>query len=155
MAIKQYKPTTNGRRNMTSQDFADITTRKPLKSLIKIKKSTAGRNNTGRITTRHRGGGVKQYYRLMNYRLAPGTTAVIEEIEYDPNRSARIARVKDQHGLYHYILADKNMKVGKKIAAGEDAAVELSNRLPLSKIPTGTQIYAIELQAGKGAQVVR
>jgi len=155
MAIKQYKPTTNGRRNMTSQDFADITTRKPLKSLIKIKKSTAGRNNTGRITTRHRGGGVKQYYRLMNYRLAPGTTAVIEEIEYDPNRSARIARVKDQHGLYHYILADKNMKVGKKISAGEDAAVELSNRLPLSKIPTGTQIYAIELQAGKGAQVVR
>lgn len=155
MAIKQYKPTTPGRRNMTSQDFADITTRKPLKSLIKIKKSTAGRNNTGRITTRHRGGGVKQYYRLMNYRLAPGTVAVIEEIEYDPNRSARIARVKDQHGLYHYILADKNMKVGKKITAGEDATVELSNRLPLSKIPTGTQIYAIELQAGKGAQVVR
>lgn len=155
MAIKQYKPTTPGRRNMTSQDFADITTRKPLKSLIKIKKSTAGRNNTGRITTRHRGGGVKQYYRLMNYRLAPGTVATIEEIEYDPNRSARIARVKDQHGLYHYILADKNMKVGNKISAGEDAAVELSNRLPLSKIPTGTQIYAIELQAGKGAQVVR
>lgn len=155
MAIKQYKPTTNGRRNMTSQDFADITTRKPLKSLIKIKKSTAGRNNTGRITTRHRGGGVKQYYRLMNYRLAPGTSATVEEIEYDPNRSARIARIKDQHGLYHYILADKNMKVGTKIAAGEEAAVELSNRLPLSKIPTGTQIYAIELQAGKGAQVVR
>lgn len=155
MAIKQYKPTTNGRRNMTSQDFADITTRKPLKSLIKIKKSTAGRNNTGRITTRHRGGGVKQYYRLMNYRLAAGTTATIEEIEYDPNRSARIARIKDQHGLYHYVLADKAMKVGNVISAGEEAAVELSNRLPLSKIPTGTQIYAIELQAGKGAQVVR
>ena len=155
MAIKQYKPTTNGRRGMTSQDFADITTRKPLKSLIKIKKSTAGRNNTGRITTRHRGGGVKQYYRLMNYRLAPGTTAVVEHIEYDPNRSARIARIKDQHGLYHYVIADKNMKVGTKIAAGEEAAVETSNRLPLSKIPTGTQIYAIELQAGKGAQAVR
>jgi large subunit ribosomal protein L2 len=155
MAIKQYKPTTNGRRGMTSQDFADITTRKPLKSLIKIKKSTAGRNNTGRITTRHRGGGVKQYYRLMNYRLAPGTTAVVEHIEYDPNRSARIARIKDQHGLYHYVIADKNMKVGTKITSGEEAPVETSNRLPLAKIPTGTQIYAIELQPGKGAQAVR
>lgn len=155
MAIKQYKPTTNGRRGMTSQDFSDITTRKPLKSLIKAKKSTAGRNNTGRITTRHRGGGVKQYYRLMNYRLAPGTEATVEHIEYDPNRSARIARIRDQHGLYHYILADRNMKVGTKISSGEDAAVEQSNRLPLAKIPTGTQIYAIEMQPGKGGQMVR
>ncbi len=155
MALKQYKPTTNGRRGMTSQDFSDITTRKPLKSLIKIKKSTAGRNNTGRITTRHRGGGVKQYYRLMNHQLAAGTTATVEEIEYDPNRSARIARIRDQHGLYHYILADKNMKVGTKIVSGADAAVEVSNRLPLANIPTGTQIYNIEIQAGKGGQMVR
>jgi len=155
MAISQYKPTTNGRRNMTTQDLSDITTRKPLKSLIKIKKSTAGRNNSGRITTRHRGGGVKQFYRLVNHRLAPGTVATVEQIEYDPNRSARIARVKDQHGLYHYVLADKNMKVGVKISSGEEAAVELSNRLPLSKIPAGTQIYNIELQPGKGGQAVR
>jgi large subunit ribosomal protein L2 len=155
MALKQYKPTTNGRRGMTSQDFSDITTRKPLKSLIKAKKSTAGRNNTGRITTRHRGGGVKQYYRLLNHRLAPGTVATVEHIEYDPNRSARIARIKDQHGLYHYVIADRNMKVGTKITSGENAAVEQSNRLPLSKIPTGTQIYAIELQPGKGGQIVR
>lgn len=155
MALKQYKPTTNGRRGMTSQDFSDITTRKPLKSLIKIKKTTAGRNNTGRITTRHRGGGVKQYYRLMNHRLAPGTVATVEQIEYDPNRSARIARVRDQHGLYHYILADKNMKVGLVVSSGEDAAVETSNRLPLAKIPTGTLIYNIEIQAGKGGQMVR
>ncbi len=155
MALKQYKPTTNGRRGMTSQDFSDITTRKPLKSLIKIKKSTAGRNNTGRITTRHRGGGVKQYYRLMNHQLAAGTTASIEEIEYDPNRSARIARIRDQHGLYHYILADKNMKVGNRIVSGPEAAVEVSNRLPLANIPTGTQIYNIEIQAGKGGQMVR
>ena len=155
MALKQYKPTTNGRRGMTSQDFSDITTRKPLKSLIKAKKSTAGRNNTGRITTRHRGGGVKQYYRLLNHRLAAGTTASIEEIEYDPNRSARIARIRDQHGLYHYILADKNMKVGNKIVSGPEAAVEVSNRLPLANIPTGTQIYNIEIQAGKGGQMVR
>jgi large subunit ribosomal protein L2 len=155
MAIKQYKPTTNGRRNMTSQDFDGITTRKPLKSLIKIKKSTAGRNNTGRITTRHRGGGVKQFYRLMNHSLAAGTVATVEQIEYDPNRSARIARIKDQHGLYHYVLADNKMKVGTKISSGEEAAVEVSNRLPLSKIPTGTLIYNIELQAGKGGQAVR
>jgi large subunit ribosomal protein L2 len=155
MAIKQYKPTTNGRRGMTSQDFAGITTRKPLKSLIKIKKSTAGRNNTGRITTRHRGGGVKQFYRLMNHALAAGTKATVEQIEYDPNRSARIARIKDQHGLYHYVLADNKMRVGTKITSGEDAAVEVSNRLPLAKIPTGTLIYNIELQAGKGGQAVR
>ena len=155
MAIQQYKPTTNGRRGMTSQDFSDITTRKPLKSLVKIKKSTAGRNNTGRITTRHRGGGVKQFYRLVNHNLAAGITATVEHIEYDPNRSARIARVKDQHGLYHYVLADNKMKVGSKISSGEEASVEVSNRLPLSKIPTGTLIYNIELQAGKGGQAVR
>lgn len=155
MAIKAYKPTTNGRRGMTSQDFSDITTKKPLKSLLKIKKSTAGRNNTGRITTRHRGGGVKQFYRLINHRLSPGTVATVEQIEYDPNRSARIARIKDQHGLYHYIIANKGLKVGAKITSGEEATVETSNRLPLSKIPTGTQIFAIELQPGKGAQAVR
>ena len=155
MALKQYKPTTPGRRGMTSQDFSDITTRKPLKSLIKAKKSNAGRNNQGRITTRHRGGGVKQYYRLLNHRLAPGTVATVEQIEYDPNRSARIARIRDQHGLYHYVIADRNMKVGTKITSGEEAAVEQSNRLPLAKIPTGTQIYAIEMQPGKGGQMVR
>lgn len=155
MAIKQYKPTTNGRRGMTSQDFSDITTRKPLKSLTKIKKTTAGRNNTGRITVRHRGGGVKQYYRLVNHRLAPGITATIEHIEYDPNRSARIARLKDQHGLYHYVVADTSMKVGKTITSGEDASIEAGNRLPLSKIPAGTMIYGIELQPGKGGQAVR
>lgn len=155
MALQQYKPTTNGRRNMTSQDFSDITTRKPLKSLLKIKKSNAGRNNQGRITTRHQGGGVKQFYRLMNHNLAEGTVATVEHIEYDPNRSARIARIKDQHGLYHYVLASKGMSTGSVIKAGAEAPVEVNNRLPLSKIPTGTQIYAIELQAGKGAQAVR
>ncbi len=155
MAIQQYKPTTNGRRGMTSQDFSDITTRKPVKGLIKIRKSTAGRNNQGRITTRHMGGGVKKFYRLVNHQLAAGTVAMVEEIEYDPNRSARLARVKDQHGLFHYILANKGLKVGDKVLSGEDAAVETSNRLPLSKIPVGTQVYAIELQPGKGAQMVR
>lgn len=155
MALKAYKSTTNGRRGMTSQDFSDITTRKPVKSLIRIRKSQAGRNNQGRITTRHQGGGVKKFYRLMNYRLADGTKATVEHIEYDPNRSARIARIKDQHGLYHYILAAKGMKPGDVIESGEKAPVEVNNRLSLAQIPTGTQIYAIELQPGKGGQAVR
>jgi large subunit ribosomal protein L2 len=155
MPIKQYNPTTPARRGMTSQDMSDITTRKPLKSLVKSKKQNAGRNNTGRITVRHRGGGVKRHYRLMNHKLAPGLTVTIEEIEYDPNRSARIARVKDQFGLYHYILADTSMQVGKVIVSGSDAPVESSNRLPLSAIPVGAQIYAIEIHPGKGAQMVR
>ncbi|MEO5691114.1 MAG: 50S ribosomal protein L2 [Candidatus Saccharimonadales bacterium] len=155
MAIKAYKPTTPGRRGMTSQDFSDITTKKPLKSLIKIKKSTAGRNNQGRITTRHRGGGVKRMYRLMNHQLSAGTSAVVEQIEYDPNRSARIARIKDQYGLYHYILASRDMKIGTKIESGSTAPVEAGNRLPLANIPVGSQIYGIEIQAGKGGQMVR
>jgi large subunit ribosomal protein L2 len=155
MAIKQYNPTTPARRGMTSQDFDGITTKKRVKSLTVIKKSTAGRNNNGRITTRHRGGGVKRFYRIVNHQLAPGTVATVEHIEYDPNRSARIARVKDQHGLYHYVIADGTMRVGKQITSGADAAVETSNRMPLSNIPTGTFIYNIELQPGKGGQAVR
>ena len=155
MPIKQYNPTTPARRGMTSEDYSEITTRKPLKSLIKSKKQNAGRNNTGRITVRHRGGGVKRHHRLMNHKLAPGTVATIEEIEYDPNRSARIARIKDQNGLYHYVLADTSMTKGKVITSGEYAPIESSNRMPLAKIPVGSQIYAIEIHAGKGAQMVR
>lgn len=155
MAIKQYNPTTPGRRGMTSQDLSEITTRKPLKSLTKSKKQNAGRNNSGRITVRHRGGGVKRHYRLMNHNLAAGLEVTVEHIEYDPNRSARIARVKDQHGLYHYILADTSMTIGKVIKSGADAPVETSNRMPLANIPVGSQIYAIELHPGKGAQMVR
>lgn len=155
MAIKQYNPTTPARRGMTSQDLSEITTRKPLKSLVKTKKQNAGRNNQGRITVRHRGGGVKRHYRLLNHKLADGLQLTVEEIEYDPNRSARIARVKDQHGLYHYVLADTQMHKGKKIESGSEATIEASNRMPLGRIPVGTQIYAIELQKGKGAQMVR
>lgn len=155
MPIKAYNPTTPARRGMTTEDYSEITTRKPLKSLLKSKKQNAGRNNTGRITVRHRGGGVKRHHRLMNHKLAPGTVATIEEIEYDPNRSARIARIKDQHGLYHYVLADTSMSKGKVIHSGEDAPIESSNRMPLSKIPVGSQIYAIEITAGRGAQMVR
>ena len=155
MAIKLYNPTTPARRGMTTQDMSEVTTRKPLKSLLKSKKQNAGRNNAGRITVRHRGGGVKRHYRLMNHNLAAGLVVTVEEIEYDPNRSARIARVKDQHGSYHYILADTSMAKGKVITSGIDAPVESSNRMPLSKIPVGSQIYAIEMHPGKGAQMVR
>ena len=155
MPVKAYNPTTPARRGMTTEDYSEITTKKPLKSLTKSKKQNAGRNNTGRITVRHRGGGVKRHYRLVNHKLAAGLTVTVEEIEYDPNRSARIARVKDQYGLYHYILADTSMTKGKVIQTGESVAIEASNRLPLSAIPVGTMIYAIELTAGKGAQMVR
>jgi len=155
MSIKQYRPTSPARRGMTSQDLSEITTDKPVKSLVVSKKQNAGRNNTGRITVRHHGGGVKRHYRLVNHNLAAGLKVTVEEIEYDPNRSARIARVKDQYGLYHYVLADTSMQKGKVILSGSDAPVETSNRLPLSLIPIGAQIYAIEIYPGKGAQLVR
>lgn len=155
MPVKAYNPTTPARRGMTTEDYSQITTKKPLKSLTKSKKQNAGRNNTGRITVRHRGGGVKRHYRLMNHKLAAGLTVTVEEIEYDPNRSARIARVKDQHGLYHYILADTSMTKGKVITSGPGAPIETSNRMPLANIPVGSQIYAIEINPGRGAQMVR
>jgi large subunit ribosomal protein L2 len=155
MAIKAYKPTTPGRRGMTTQDMSEITTKKPLKSLTVIKRASNGRNNQGRITTRHRGGGVRRFYRLVNFNLPLGTIAKIEEIEYDPNRSARIARIKDQAGEYHYILAAKDMKVGQTITVGEEAPIETGNRLALKNIPVGSIIHSIELTPGRGAQMVR
>lgn len=155
MAIKQYNPTTPGRRGMTSQDTTSITTKKPVRSLLVAQKRGSGRNNQGRITTRHKGGGARKFYRLVNFKLAPGTEAVIEHIEYDPNRSARIARIKEANGTYHYVLAAQGMVVGKKITSGEEVAIESGNRLPLKNIPVGSTIHAIELQPGRGAQMVR
>jgi large subunit ribosomal protein L2 len=155
MAIKQYNPTTPGRRGMTSQDFDGITTRKPLKSLTVIKRRGNGRNNQGRITTRHKGGGTKKFYRIMNFKLAEGVTATIEHIEYDPNRSARIARIKENDGTYHYILAAQGMKVGQTVTSGAEASIETGNRLPLKNIPIGSTIHAIEMKVGGGAQMVR
>jgi large subunit ribosomal protein L2 len=155
MSIKSYNPTTPAQRGMTSQDFSGITAKKPLKSLTIAKRSQAGRNNQGRITTRHRGAGVRRHYRLINFKLAAGTQAVVEQIEYDPNRSARIARIKDNAGQYHYILAVKGMKPGRKFVIDEEASIETGNRLPLKSMPTGSVIHAIELQPGRGAQLVR
>lgn len=155
MAIRTYNPTTPGQRGMTTQDLHEVTTRKPLRSLLVAKKAGSGRNNQGRITVRHRGGGVRRFYRLVNFGLESGTNAKIEQIEYDPNRSARIARIKDEKGAYHYIIAAKGMKVGHKIVSGEEVAIENGNRLPLKNIPIGSVIYAIEMQPGKGAQLAR
>ncbi len=155
MAIKAHNPVTPGQRGMTSQDFDSITTKRPLKSLLSVKRKTSGRNNQGRITTRHKGGGVKQFYRNVNFNLPAGTSAIIEHIEYDPNRSARIARIKDQDNKYHYVIASQGMAVGKTIHSGNEVAVEAGNRLPLKSIPIGSIIHGIELQPGKGAQIVR
>lgn len=155
MAVKQYKPTTPGRRGMSSQDTSAITTKKPLRSLLVSKNRINGRNNQGRITTRHRGGGARKFYRLVNFKLAEGTVATVEHIEYDPNRSARIARIKEANGTYHYILAAKDMQVGQTIRSGSEVAIESGNRLPLKNIPVGSIIHAIELQPGRGAQMVR
>ena len=155
MAIKLLKPTTPGRRGMTTRDFSDITTNKPVKKLVVTKKITAGRNNKGRITTRHKGGGVKRNIRLVNFNLAPGTNAVVEHIEYDPGRSANIARIKDSNDEYHYIIAANGLKVGTKIASGPEAPIAVGNRLPLKNIPAGSVIHAIELTPGRGAQIVR
>ncbi|MDQ3094173.1 MAG: 50S ribosomal protein L2 [bacterium] len=155
MALKTLRPTTPGQRGMTTQDFDSITTRKPVRSLLVIKKKTSGRNNQGRITTRHKGGGVRQFYRLVNFNLAVGTNATVEHIEYDPNRSARIARLKDQTGKPHYIIAANGLRVGKKVQSGEDVPIEVGNRLPLRNIPNGSTVYCVELQPGRGAQLVR
>ncbi len=156
MSVTLYKPTTPARRGMTTRDFSEVTTKqRPLKSLISKRRQNSGRNNQGRITTRHRGGGARRFYRIMNFKLALGTTAVVEAIEYDPNRSANIARIKDTDGQFHYILAVSGMRVGQKIESGEEAPIEPGNRLPLKNIPVGSTIHSIEMQLGKGAQLVR
>lgn len=155
MAIKTYKPTTPGRRGMSTQDFDAITTKKPLKSLLATRKQKSGRNNQGRITTRHKGGGAKKFYRIVNFKLSDETKLKVEQIEYDPNRSARIARVKDEEGNYHYILASTAMKPGKTIKVGEEVPITNGNRLKLANIPAGSVIHAIELEPGRGAQLAR
>lgn len=155
MAVKHHKPVTPGQRGMTTQDLSTVTEKKPVRSLVSKQRRSTGRNNQGKITSRRRGGGVKSFYRHVNFKLPAGTTATIEAIEYDPNRSARIARIKDSDGKYHYVLAAGKMKVGMTIQSGEAVDIEPGNRLPLSAIPAGSIIHAIELQPGRGAQVVR
>lgn len=155
MAIRTYNPTTPGSRGMTTQDLSTVTAKHPVRSLITIKKKHSGRNNQGRITTRHHGGGNRVFYRKVNFKLAEGVTATIEAIEYDPNRSARIARIKDSTSQYHYILAANGMAVGQTITSGAEAPVEMGNRLPIKNIPVGSVVHAVELTPGRGAQIVR
>lgn len=155
MAIKLYKPTTPGRRGMTSADTAVLTTKRPHKSLLVSKKTGSGRNNQGKITIRHRGGGVKRHYRLVDFDFKSVAGAVVQAVEYDPNRSAHIALVEIDGGQKVYVLAGSGMKVGDRLAAGGEAEIRRGNRLPLKSIPAGTQIYNIELVLGRGGQVAR
>ncbi len=156
MAIKVYKPTSNGRRNMTSSDFAEITKSKPEKTLLASKSKTAGRNSYGHITVRHRGGGHKQQYRIIDFkRTKDNVKAKIVAIEYDPNRSANIALLHYTDGTKAYILAPKGLTVGSWVESGVDADIKVGNALPLKNIPTGTEVHNIELKPGKGGQIAR
>ena len=156
MAIKKYKPTSNGRRGMTVSDFAEITTDKPEKSLLAPVKRKGGRNNQGKLTVRHQGGGHKRQYRIIDFkRDKDGIPGRVATIEYDPNRSANIALINYVDGEKRYILAPKNLKVGLEIMSGPEADIKVGNTLPLVNIPMGTIIHNIELKPGKGGQLVR
>jgi large subunit ribosomal protein L2 len=156
MAVKRIKPTSPGRRFQTYSTFEEITATKPEKSLLKIIKQSGGRNVHGRITTRHRGGGHKRFYRMIDFKRDKiGIPAKVATIEYDPNRSARIALLHYADGEKRYILAPLNLAVGDTVMSGPDADIKPGNTLPLSNIPLGTHIHNIELRVGKGGQIVR
>ncbi|WP_283679041.1 50S ribosomal protein L2 [Lentilactobacillus sp. Marseille-Q4993] len=156
MAIKTYKPTSNGRRNMTSLDYSAITKSKPEKSLLESKSKTAGRNNYGHMTVRHRGGGNKNQYRVIDFkRIKDDVPAIVKAIEYDPNRTANIALLVYADGVKTYIIAPKGLKVGDKVESGVNADIKTGNALPLEKIPVGSIIHNIELKPGKGGQLAR
>jgi len=156
MGLKRYKPTSPGRRFQTVSDFADITKTTPEKSLLEPLHKTGGRNNNGRITTRHQGGGHKRRYRKIDFkRNKDGVPAKVASIEYDPNRSARIALLHYADGEKRYILAPQKLNVGDMVQSGVDADIKPGNALPLENIPTGTVVHAIEMQPGKGAALAR
>jgi large subunit ribosomal protein L2 len=156
MAIRTLKPITPGTRFYSVSAFSEITTDKPKKELTEPLKKTGGRNNTGRITSRHRGGGHKRRYRIIDFkRNKHNMPATVETIEYDPNRNARIALVKYEDGEYRYIIAPNKLKVGDKIESGPNVEFKDGNALPLKNIPVGLFIHNIELKPGKGAQLAR
>ena len=156
MAIKTYKPVTNGRRNMTSLTYEEITTNKPEKSLVAKKSKNGGRNNQGVITTRHHGGGHKQKYRIIDFkRNKDNISGKVATIEYDPHRSANIALINYVDGEKRYILAPKGLEVGMEIISGEEADIKVGNALPMGNMPEGTVIHNIEMQPGKGGQIAR
>jgi len=156
MAIRVYKPTTNGTRQRSVLQNTEITKTTPEKSLVVTKKKTDGRNNQGKITVRHRGGGVKRKYRLVDFkRNKDGITAIVSSIEYDPNRSANIALLTYKDGTKAYILAPKDLAVGNIVESGENVDIKVGNALPIMNIPVGTIIHNIELKPGKGGQLAR
>ncbi len=156
MALRSFKPVTPGTRFYSVSTFEELTTDSPYKPLLTPLKRTGGRNNTGRITSRHRGGRHKRLFRIIDFkRNKIGIPAIVETIEYDPNRSARIALVKYEDGEYNYILAPDKLKIGDKIVSGPDADYKDGNSLPLNKIPIGLFIHNIEMKPGKGGQLVR
>ncbi|MBT4120862.1 MAG: 50S ribosomal protein L2 [Candidatus Magasanikbacteria bacterium] len=157
MAVKVYKPTTPGRRKSSVQDFSDITKKRPEKSLIAPMKSKAGRNNQGKITVRHRGGGVKKLYRVVDFkRYDLDVEFEVKTIEYDPNRNARIMMVQSEAGKKAYYLAPQGIEVGQKIVCSKEGVeATTGNRMPLEKIPVGLFVYNVELTPGKGGQIVR
>lgn len=156
MGVKKFKPTTPGRRFMTVSDFAEITHSAPEKSLLRPFKKTGGRGNTGRITTRHRGGGHKRAYRIIDFkRNKIGIPARVASVEYDPNRSARIALLFYADGEKRYIIAPADIKVDDIIIAGEEVDIKPGNTIPLARIPLGMSIHNLELKPGKGGQVAR
>ena len=156
MGVRKYKPTTPGRRDMSVSDFDTVTTGKPLKSLTKPNPKKAGRNVSGRITTRHQGGGHKRRYRVIDFRRSKdGVPAKVATVEYDPNRSARIALLHYADGEKRYILAPDGLKVGDVVESGEGADIKPGNALPLRNIPVGTTVHAVELRPGGGAKLGR
>ena len=156
MAIRVYKSMTNGQRQRSVLTSAEITKTTPEKSLVVTKKKTDGRNNQGKITVRHRGGGVKRKYRLIDFkRVKDGITAIVSSIEYDPNRSSNIALISYKDGEKAYILAPKGLQVGDIVESGENVDIKVGNTLPIANIPVGTVIHNVELKPGKGGQLVR
>jgi len=156
MGIKKYKPTSPGRRGMSVSDFAEITSTEPEKSLLEPLPRKGGRNNNGRITVRHQGGGHKRRYRRIDFkRNKDGIPAKVATIEYDPNRSARIALLHYVDGEKRYILAPKGLEVGAMVESGPEADIKPGNTLPLTAIPVGTVVHAVEMQPGKGAALAR
>ncbi|MCI1823312.1 MAG: 50S ribosomal protein L2 [Megasphaera sp.] len=156
MAIKSFKPYSASRRFMTVSTFEEVTTNKPEKSLLAPLTNKGGRNNTGKMTVRHQGGGHKRRYRLIDFkRIKDNIPAKVATIEYDPNRSANIALLFYADGEKKYILAPNGLKVGDVVVSGPDSDIKIGNALPLSKIPLGTQVHNVELKIGKGAQFVR
>ena len=156
MAIKSYRPTTNGRRGMTTLVNDEITKTTPEKSLVVTMKKSGGRNNQGQITVRHHGGGAKRKYRIIDFkRNKDGIQGTVASIEYDPNRSANIALINYNDGEKRYIIAPKGLKVGMKIESGENTDIKVGNNLPLASIPEGTLVHNVELKPGKGGQMAR